>query len=421
MEKFTYYDYMYCIRNKLLDNKESNFILREDSIEYKLEDKKKNHPYDKTFRMILNDKEEAAAFINKTLRLKKNRLKSEDIEKYSTRFITSEFENSESDIVYRKKGTSIFFLIEHQSKVDYSMPYRILTYNMEIMKSALRENLLNTKGYKLPIVYPMVLYTGKKKWSAKKYLEQCQEHLEECDVKTFTYYHLIDINQCKEQELLEENNFLSKILLLEKMKTTDKLEENLQKIMKSNLSKKERQMLSKIVYYNLITKIGEEKAIYYAKKILCKEEKRMSVLDDYICSIIDREMEKGEKRLQQMKKELQQGEKELQQGKKELQQGKKELQQGKKELQQGKKELQQGKKELQQGEKELQQEEMRLQQEEVRLQQEREKLMKQGGQEKIQHIVIEMIRNNIDEKTIKIVTKVSQDELQEIKEGARFN
>ena len=64
---------------------------------------------------------------------------------------------------------------------------------------------------------------------------------------------------------------------------------------------------------------------------------------------------------------------------------------------------------------------MRLQQEEVRLQQEREKLMKQGGQEKIQHIVIEMIRNNIDEKTIKIVTKVSQDELQEIKEGARFN
>ena len=47
--------------------------------------------------------------------------------------------------------------------------------------------------------------------------------------------------------------------------------------------------------------------------------------------------------------------------------------------------------------------------------------MKQGGQEKIQHIVIEMIRNNIDEKTIKIVTKVSQDELQEIKEGARFN
>ncbi len=172
---------------------------------------------------------------------------TKDIEKYSTRFITSEFENSESDIAYRKKGTSIFFLIEHQSKVDYSMPYRILTYNMEIMKSALRENLLNTKGYKLPIVYPMVLYTGKKKWSAKKYLEQCQEHLEECDVKTFTYYHLIDINQCKEQELLEENNFLSKILLLEKMKTTDKLEENLQKIMKSNLSKKERQMLSRLV------------------------------------------------------------------------------------------------------------------------------------------------------------------------------
>ena len=51
------------------------------------------------------------------------------------------------------------------------MPYRILEYETEIMKSAIDIRKVKNKEYKLPLVIPIVLYTGKKKWDAKRYLE----------------------------------------------------------------------------------------------------------------------------------------------------------------------------------------------------------------------------------------------------------
>ena len=59
------------------------------------------------------------------------------MEKYTSSFVNKIFENREADIVYKYKNKNIFFLIEHQTKIDYSMPYRILEYEIEIMKSAI--------------------------------------------------------------------------------------------------------------------------------------------------------------------------------------------------------------------------------------------------------------------------------------------
>ena len=58
------------------------------------------------------------------------------------------------------------------------MPYRILEYEIEIMKSAIDIRKVKNKEYKLPLVIPIVLYTGKKKWDAKRYLEESQETLD---------------------------------------------------------------------------------------------------------------------------------------------------------------------------------------------------------------------------------------------------
>lgn len=73
-----------------------------------------------------------------------------------------------------EEGEDIFFLIEQQSQIDYSMPYRILNYSVEIIRNAVNQKRLKNKSYKMPVVYPIVLYTGNKKWKAKEHFEQSQ-------------------------------------------------------------------------------------------------------------------------------------------------------------------------------------------------------------------------------------------------------
>ena len=174
----------------------------------------------------MDKKEEAIALINQAI---KTKLKAEEIEKYTSSFVNKIFENREADIVYKYKNKNIFFLIEHQTKIDYSMPYRILEYEIEIMKSAIDIRRVKNKEYKLPLVIPIVLYTGKKKWDAKRYLEESQETLDGVKIKAGNY-NLVDINDFTKEELLQEKTLISKMMLLEKSESTEESIEMLEKI-----------------------------------------------------------------------------------------------------------------------------------------------------------------------------------------------
>ena len=92
------------------------------------ENKSVNQKYDKTFRGILKDKKEMSKFLKHFIGLE---VKPENLEIYNSNFINKHYERRESDIIY--KNQKIYFLIEHQSKVDKNMPQRILEYCMEIM------------------------------------------------------------------------------------------------------------------------------------------------------------------------------------------------------------------------------------------------------------------------------------------------
>ena len=75
----------------------------------------------------------------------KDKIKPKNLEIYNSSFIDQKFSNQECDIVYKKKGQQIFFLIEHQSKVDYSMPKRILKYQIAIMEMAMKNKKIIKK------------------------------------------------------------------------------------------------------------------------------------------------------------------------------------------------------------------------------------------------------------------------------------
>jgi len=127
--------------------------------------------------MILDDKKEIANLINKRLNLK-YKIKEEELEKYNSSFVTKTLKNKEIDVIYKLKNKKIFFMIEHQTKIDYAMPLRILEYENEIMRSAIEYEKMNRKNYKLPLIIPIVLYAGRKKWDAKTYIGEVQEQLE---------------------------------------------------------------------------------------------------------------------------------------------------------------------------------------------------------------------------------------------------
>ena len=149
--------------------------LREEGIEYKIETIENNYnenqlkeiykKHDKTFKNILGRKKEIIKFLNDFLNLKKE-IKEAQIIQCSTEFITRRYKNRHPDLLYRLKNKPVYFLIEHQSTVDKDMPLRILEYIGEIVRKDI-DNHKNRKEIKYPIVVPIVIYTGYRRWNAK--------------------------------------------------------------------------------------------------------------------------------------------------------------------------------------------------------------------------------------------------------------
>ena len=224
--------------------------------------------------MVLDQKEEAVKFINKTLKLN---IKKEEIEKYNSSFISKTFQNKEADIVYKIKDKNIFFLIEHQSKIDYSMPFRLLEYEVAIIRSAIDKSKIKNKSYKIPLVMPIVLYTGKQKWNANKYLEKSQEKIQCLNIKIGNY-SLVDINNYTEKELLEDNTFISKMMLIEKSKNTEEIAETLEKII-SKTQKEDKELLKRIIEIILEEKIGIQKSTELIRKLESESDSMLAIVD----------------------------------------------------------------------------------------------------------------------------------------------
>lgn len=224
--------------------------------------------------MVLDQKEEAVKFINKTLKLN---IKKEEIEKYNSSFISKTFQNKEADIVYKIKDKNIFFLIEHQSKIDYSMPFRLLEYEVAIIRSAIDKSKIKNKSYKIPLVMPIVLYTGKQKWNANKYLEKSQEKIQCLNIKIGNY-SLVDINNYTEKELLEDNTFISKMMLIEKSKNTEEIAKTLEKII-NKTHKEDKELLKSIIEIFLEEKIGIQKSTELIRKLESESDSMLAIVD----------------------------------------------------------------------------------------------------------------------------------------------
>ena len=236
-----------------------------------------HHEHDKIIKKILEDKKEAADFINRAIKLYEP-IKPDDLISYNKEYITNFFEIREADIVYKFKNNNVFFLIEHQRKIDYSMPYRIFEYKSEILKSNVDRERIKQKNYKAPLIIAVVIYTGSGKWKVPQNLlqvqEQCNTYLKE-QLGINSFYVLEDVNKYPNEKLLESNNFLEKIFLLEKSKNEEEVKENFIKIIEKlnseenqgKITKEEKEEFENNIIKILLPKISEEEIKEQLQKV----------------------------------------------------------------------------------------------------------------------------------------------------------
>ena len=256
-----------------------------ESEEFNKAKSKIDKEHDKIVKRVFQSKKEAARFISKVISKK---VKPSDLLASQNSFVTTELRYREADIVYKIRGRNIVILIEHQTRVDYRMAYRILNYQIEIMRANEVEN--PKKEDKECLVIPIVLYTGKEKWTAKNYIKEIQEKLfknikvkpEKIELGTLGYYTLVDVNNYTKEELLKEEGILSKIMLIEKERSTQDLVRTIFEINERIQNDKNKEIVYTAMYLGLEKKFGAKITNKIMEKIIGKGSGNMLAVEQMV-------------------------------------------------------------------------------------------------------------------------------------------
>ena len=154
----------------------------------------------------------------------------DDIEPFDKSFVTDEFLNRESDVIYRvrtrgERDIYIYVLIEFQSTVDKSIPIRMLHYILSLYDQFYRES---TAG-KLPAVFPILLYNGADRWTVPQNVRELIEPaIAERYIPSFEYYPVIE-RDIPDETLERVRGLLSAVMYLEKRRDERELRETIDK------------------------------------------------------------------------------------------------------------------------------------------------------------------------------------------------
>lgn len=103
-----------------------------------------------------------------------DRLDFDRAERIERSFIPDDLQKQEADVIYRvpyRRGRGsvwIYVLLEHQSRPDRRMGFRLLCYMVQLWQAQARDfeaQKLPASRFRLSPVIPMVLYTGKRQWT----------------------------------------------------------------------------------------------------------------------------------------------------------------------------------------------------------------------------------------------------------------
>ena len=168
------------------------------------------------------------------------------------------------------------------------MPKRILEYEVEIIKEAVKGKRLTKKNHKLPMVIPIVIYTGSRRWNVEKYIQDCQVILKGVENVKLGEYYVIDVNDYSNEELENDELFLSKVLLLEKLKREEDIIQVLDRIIQTEKDSKNQEILKRVIAFILKGKISDKNIEKLVKKLEREEP-------DMVIEVLQKENERQRK------------------------------------------------------------------------------------------------------------------------------
>ena len=273
----TYGQYIEHLKNTTMQIKEKGMDYSIFNTKDELKEVDKQH--DKMFRSILGRKNEMTKFLNQFLELKE-KIEEKQIIQCNTDFITKQYKERHSDIIYKIKNKPIYFLVEHQSTIDQEMSLRIWEYVGEIIRTeSITQETYLRRDKIYPVIVPIVIYTGFQKWNAKTNFAQKQYESENYEkYKIYLEYNLIAVQDYTFEELLEKGTLFASIMIMEKCRTKQELISRMDKVIEIIKDTRDKETLSEIINYVVAPRIGRKKANIMLKKIKEKEESGMSPL-----------------------------------------------------------------------------------------------------------------------------------------------
>lgn len=119
-------------------------------------------------------------------------------------FIEESLRDSFVDMLFSVKCKDrdgfIFILLEHQSVPDHFMAFRLKKYMIHILDQYMNKN---PKAKKLPIIYPIVLYNGKRKYTVSRNIWGLFEDPEFIKKLWINDYQLINVHEIPDERLKE--------------------------------------------------------------------------------------------------------------------------------------------------------------------------------------------------------------------------
>ena len=142
------------------------------------------------------------------------------LERVSGSYVSEDLRDREDDMIWRVHWGAdwlyIYLLLEFQATVDRYMAVRLMVYVGLLWQSLIQARALSSSG-QLPPVVPIVLYNGRRRWTAPRDVATLIEHIP----GSLMYYRprlryvLLEEWRYTEQELAPLHNLVAALVRLE--------------------------------------------------------------------------------------------------------------------------------------------------------------------------------------------------------------
>jgi len=188
---------------------------------------------DNSVKAILAEHELFAEFLKSFVPVEiLNDVSPSDIEDVTERLISLIAEQKDGDTIKRinLKGKAPLFVIaivEHESKVNFRTPFKMLLYIALILDAYEKEvnkdaRISHTKDFKYPPVIPIVFYDGEDEWTAEmNFLHRTEmSDIFEKYIPKFEY-ELVSLKNYSFEDLAKFENIVSLFMMVDKLKTPE--------------------------------------------------------------------------------------------------------------------------------------------------------------------------------------------------------